>query len=155
MRPSVQDKPQLNGLPQPTNPRFAKTIIDNIAQDMEDYVNRIKVELPILSKSFQAGIDAYTKSGQLLIDMQDVNWEQIEDALSVLDVFKANNTKVQASTNGVKDSIKRIPRMTTRFNHAKRHVTETLDNLLEEYRKEENLTLEAQKIFSDILDKRG
>lgn len=145
---------QLNGLPQPINPRLAKSIIDNLAQDMEDYVNRIKVELPILSKSFQAGIDAYTKSGQLLVDMQDINWKQIEDALSVLGVFKTNNIKVQESTTGVKDSIQKLPRMTTRFNHAKRHVIETLDNLLEEYRKEENLTLEAQRIFSDFLDKR-
>ena len=54
---------------------------------------------------------------------------------------------------GFRSAVQSVPRMTTRLNHAKRHLVEVLDKIIEEYQAVENLSTEAEKVFLGLLEK--
>lgn len=144
---------ELNGLSQPINPNEARPIINRQADTYEDFAQRTAVELPILSTKFRSAIDSYTKSAQLLTDFKSKDTDQIKQAIDVMSSFKTSIVEAQNSTTYLKNAVQSIPRMTTRLNHAKKHLVDILENILEEYKAEESLATEAEKIFVDLLQK--
>lgn len=143
---------ELNQLPVPKNPDKARSIINRFAEDQDYFVERIKVELPILSKSFRLGIDKWIKSTQMMDDLKEDDKTKIEEALTSVKNFKENIIQVKKSTTSFRDNIQAIPRMTTKLNHSKRNVIDTLNNMIEEFITEENLITEAEKVFLNILE---
>ncbi len=150
---TVQRTGEMNQLSKPINPSQARLVTNRFADDWEDFVERMKVEIPILSKAFRSGIDGWTKSAQLLDDFNndEESRAQIESALGVLDSFVNNMAEAKTQTKGFRDIVAGMPRLTVKFNHARKHILEILDNLSEEYDTEENLSIEARRAFSEAL----
>ena len=136
---------EVSKLSQPITPNEARPLINRQADTYENFAQRAEVELPILSTKFRSAIVAYTKSAQLLMDFETKDSDQIKQAIDVMSTFKSAITNAQQSTRNLKDAVQSLPRMTTRLNHAKRHLVDVLDKILEEYEAEENLTTEAEK----------
>jgi len=143
---------EMNSLEKPINPSRAKIVINKFAEKQENFVQRMNVEIPILSKSFRSGIDGWTKSARLLKDFNSDNRPIIEGALDAIRKFKGAIGSARISTRTFKDTVESMPRLTTRFNHSKRLVVEMLGDLIDEYAFEESLSTEAEKIFVGLLE---
>lgn len=142
---------EIKQLSQPINPNEARPIINRQADNWENFAQRADAELPILSSKFRSGIDSYTKAAQLLSDFETKDRDQVKTAIDTLKNLRSVSIDAQKSTLGFRDVVQKTPRMTTRLNHAKRHLVETLDKILEEYEVEENLAFEAEKVFEELL----
>jgi hypothetical protein len=106
-----------------------------------------------LSAKFRSGLDSYTKSAQLLGDFETKDRDQVVNAIDVVRKLKSASIEAQVSTKNFRDVVQKIPRLTVQLNHAKRHLNEVLDDILEEYATEENLATEAESIFLSVLQK--
>jgi hypothetical protein len=144
---------EINRLSQPINPHEARPIINRQAENYENFAQRAEVELPILSAKFRSGLDSYTKSAQLLGDFETKDRDQVVNAIDVVRKLKSASIEAQVSTKNFREVVQKIPRLTVQLNHAKRHLNEVLDDILEEYATEENLATEAESIFLSVLQK--
>jgi len=144
---------EITELSQPINPNQARPIINRQADNWENFSQRAEAELPILSTKFRSGIDSYTRAAQLLNDFETKDRNQVKDALDAITNLRSVSIDAQKNTKHFRDTVQQIPRMTTRLNHAKRRLVDVLDKILEEYKAEENLATEAEKIFTEILEK--
>ena len=143
---------EINNLEKPINPNQARSIINKFAEEQENFVERMKVEIPILSSSFRSGIDNWVKSAELWEDFNSNDKSVIDDALEKIREFKNAISQAKVGTITLSDSIQASPRMTTRFNHSKRRVVEMLGTLIDEYTVEESLCEEAEKVFVQIME---
>jgi len=75
------------------------------------------------------------------------------NAIDAVKKIKSASIESQVSTKNFRDILQKIPRLTVQLNHAKRHLNEVLDDLLEEYTTEENLATETERIFESVLQK--
>ncbi len=139
----------------PINPNQAKQVANGFADDWENFVERMKVEIPIISKAFRLAIDSWTKSTELISDFNNDEEaeKQIQNALDTINDFIKIIADSKENTKGFRDVVAGMPRLTNKFNHAKKHVLEVLDGLLEEFSTEENLSIEAVKAMSSALPK--
>ena len=144
---------EINQLPEPKNPNAARSIVNQFADDLEYYYERMKVEIPILSKSFRSGIDKWTKAAQLLEDFKGQDKSVIENAILTIVTFRNAIINAKQYTQAFRDVVQGQARLTTKFNHSKRMVIEILTTLVEECGIEERLSLEGERIFLDVLSK--
>ncbi len=150
---TAENTKEITELPEPINPKMAKSLVNRQADNWETFAQRAEAELQILSAKFRSGIDAYTKAAQLLNDFETKDRDQVKGAIEAVRNLRSVGIDAQKSTKGFRDTVQKIPRMTTQLNHAKRHLVEVLNKIIEEYEVEENIATEAEKIFNDILEK--
>jgi hypothetical protein len=148
---TVGSTDEMNRLSQPVNPHEARSIINRLAENWENFAQRAEVELPILSAKFRSGIDSYTKSAQLLTDFGTKDRDQVVNAIDAVRKIRSASIEAQVSTKNFRDVLQKIPRLTVQLNHAKRHLNKVLDYIFEEYATEENLSTEAERIFVSVL----
>lgn len=151
----VQDStPRLNDAATNGDIAKGKLIINNIAQIMDEFSQRLNAELPIFSRSYSSAIDAISRSTTL--------WEsdfKSEDLSSIRTNHNQILTLVEAITGALdsmtsmQQTIASLPRMTSVFNKAKRNANESLMNLNRELASSLNLTQEIQKELKRILER--
>jgi Domain of unknown function (DUF4062) len=140
-------------LVQPLSKDQIRKMLDKTAEELENYAGRVEAEVPIMTSSYRKGVDAFGKSGQLMLDF-GVN--KISDVQTRLGTVQSLRTSIVTATDGIRsfrDAIAKLPRMTVNLNHAKRHVYNVLDNILNEYSSAESLTAEVEKSLIDVLHK--
>jgi len=146
---------EINQLSKPINPNEARIIINRQADTWENFATRAEAELPILSAKFRSGINSYAKSAQIMTDFQLQLKDRVtvQGALDAIKTLKVNVIEAIKKTMDLKKAVLNIPRMTVRLNHAKRYLVTVLDEIIDEYEVEENLSTEAEKIIVDVLQK--
>ena len=148
---TIENTAEINQLSKPINPVEAKLLVDSQAGYYEEFAMRAEAELPILSTRFRSGIKSYTRSAQLLEDFESKDKEQVVNALEVIKNLRSVALRAQESTVTFRVIVQKLPRMSVIFNHAKRHVVLVLDKIIDEYKAEENLAGEAEKLIMDVL----
>jgi hypothetical protein len=144
---------EMNNLEKPINPNQARAAVNNFSDDQEYFVARMNVEIPVLSKMFRSGIDKWTKTAKLWEDFKSDDYSQIEGALVAIKTFKEAIGNAKKQTVIFRDAVIGLPRLTTRFNHSRRKVVEMLNGLIDEYNTEESLSIEAEKVFTEIIER--
>ena len=150
---TTENTEEINKLPKPYNPVEARLLVDRQAGYWDEFAKRVEAELPILSARFRSGMQSYTKSAQLLVDFESKDKDMVIGALEAIKNLKSVAKSSQESTGNFKAAIQRIPRMSVKLNHAKRYILRVIDNIIDEYKAEENLASEAEKLLIDVLGK--
>lgn len=108
-----------------------KKVMKLASEDMERYATVLNVQLPILSKSRSGGFDALSKALVVYkdfdIDENDLN--ELDESIRLL-IEAAIDSK--GGLTQFRDTVKGLPRITTQFNKAKKHVTRSLDSVIKE-----------------------
>jgi len=86
----------------------------------------------------------------LLDDFSEDTEEQVVQIRSMLQQLEASIDSSDSPTLAYRDSIARIPRVTTTFNKAKRHAVGVLDSLLVELAKSKTIVRDAQNILNGL-----
>lgn len=132
----------------------AKKISNRAAEDMEQFVSRMKAEIPIFADCYSIAMDAYGSSAMLLPDFQgesDDIIEAIKEAIDTTSSMSSVQDETLDSTRGFRQAIASFPRILRRFNRAKRECLRVMDALIEEMERAKNLTSLVEKTMSDVL----
>jgi hypothetical protein len=138
--------------PMGTDPKMAKRIYDRTADDLETFVARMNIEIPLFSKSFSMGINAIGRAATIYTDINDAS---VEELISVQETTQTLRTGIMQSMDAItsfKDTIDATPRITKTFNRAKRHTVDVLGHLIKEMTSSTTLTLEVEKAIVKAIE---
>ena len=135
-----------------TDIRRTKKVIDSAARDMESFALRMEVEIPLFSKSYYVGIDAYNRA--ISIYANELNRNEQESSKIQKNVRDLRQGIEQAMDSMIRfrDVVDHLPRVTTAFNKSKRHVVNVLDHLLKEFTAAKNLAYNIESIVEKIIE---
>lgn len=140
---SINDKPHNIRI------REARKLIDLLADNMLNFNQRIKIEIPILNEHFSNAIKNYNNAILIFntIQQDESEKDKIRESLTQL------KTSIQESTIGIetmKNSIIETPSLTTKYAKAKKEGTKVLSELNEEFDSYSNLIDELTKTLNNI-----
>jgi Domain of unknown function (DUF4062) len=127
----------------------AKRLISNAASDMDQYVARMKTEVPLFGAAVSEGVSAFVKAMNMSLDdeMENFTQEEIANAMTAVSLLKATIQSTEDSMVGFRNVFVQLPRLTSVLNKAKRNVATVLDTLVIEFQTAQNLTNEAEAVI--------
>lgn len=129
-----------------------KRVINCVAEDMEQFVVQIEAEIPIFSKAYSTGVDAFARAVVLWSeDFGSVDRQKMKSALMMVRKSKTGLGNLRDKITSLRDTIAKIPRLTTVLNQAKRRMLSVLDKLDEQTATAVNLTSEAEKVLEKVI----
>jgi len=138
--------------PQPST-KARKYLIDSSANDMETFVKRLKVEIPLFAETYRSGIDNFSAGLKISIDLKADTVEDIIGVIDSLGIAIKAMTESRDECISFRDTFIRFPSMTKAFNQAKRLAALTLDDLIKEFDIAINLTEALTSEFNEYLKK--
>lgn len=129
----------------------SKRIGNRSAENLEDFVKRMKTEVPIFTKRFQSGIRSTSKAVTLVADFNGPNSPELID---LRDSLVTNLETVKVSTKNFlsfRDTIAQLPRLTAKFNRARKLTILEQDKLLNEMNAFNSLLEESIKLIDSVV----
>lgn len=137
--------------------KLMKRATNRAAEHMDQFIARMKVEIPIFSQSYEEAIKGLGQAASLATDFSTEDTEDIDTALAgliaVVNEIHNSLSVTRHSITGFRDSVSAAPRLTTAFNRSKRNTVAILDEFLAEVDAATSLTLEAQEALQSLLDR--
>lgn len=136
----------------PENLQSRKRIINRVADDFSDYSARMQVEIPIYSESITNGLDKYSKTVSLVPDFEgESTIESLEKSFESLEALVDAKRGALENLSGLRDAVASAPRITTKFNRAKRRTLAVLDSQYQEINSAVNLAEETIVVMREII----
>ncbi len=108
----------------------AKRIINSLANRLTVFAELLGAETPILDKAFAEAMGALDKAIDIAPDFGTEGINAICNTKPVLEEFEQTVGGSSSAMLQMREVINNLPRVTTRFNHAKRSATQSLDSLV-------------------------
>lgn len=144
---------RLSKLPNVNNSIVRETM-KRTAKLLDNYSNRLKIEIPIFYKNFEEAIKAGSNLINLSEDFKNENTvselEETKDAIFVLRMSLPDSIE---SMRSFYESVKTLPRIQKDVNIAKRKLLLQLDDLIDKLRKSLSLTVEFSNEIGNKIDK--
>lgn len=132
-----------------------KSICNHAAENLNQYSTVMESEVPLFAETFAKAIDAYAHASSLVLDFQSEDM-QVKDALeqarSLIIELHATFTSVKESVSAFRESIARTPRMTTKYNQAKRRALAVVDSFISELSSGLHRLEETKKTIETLLN---
>lgn len=132
--------------------KAAKRVAANAARDLEDFVKRMDVEIPLYSESFFTAMDSFGRAAALSSDFGADNSDDLQDALKTVTGLRAASEQSYTQIQNFRGVIEDLPRMTTVFNRARRNTTATLDKLLHELNGTNHQARDVETLLSELIE---
>jgi hypothetical protein len=113
----------------------------------------MRIELPRLAETLFRGLERFGRSAILLSDFQVVDIETVRSALNSVVAFRTSLEESLPSISRLRDVIKGFPRITTKYNHAKREAVRVQDQLISELERAVNISREIESTVTDFLSR--
>ncbi|MGA8140355.1 MAG: DUF4062 domain-containing protein [Desulfobaccales bacterium] len=138
-------------LPPTVRMSAAKRIFQKSAEDMEEFVARTDVEIPIYSKAFEEGFFAFSNVITLSSELGTIAEKDIIESLEGVSSLIATMPNMIISIRELRSTIGNLPLMISRQNVAKRKIINTLNELARETDAGLNLMIEIKKTLQNKL----
>jgi len=113
--------------------RYYKRVTNALAQDMDNFVQRVEVETPIFAKLYRAGTSSMARAASMAPEFGGDTAKHLSDGLEALKrvavVLRGSREKMQS----FRDTITTLPRATGRFIEARRLTVLAIDGLISEF----------------------
>jgi hypothetical protein len=113
--------------------KAAKRIAARAAADLNEYVARTEVDIPIFAEAFATAIGSLGRAASISMEFDRRDTEDLEDLLGNAQSLRQVMTQSSAQLHSFRDSIAGMPRVTSALNRAKRAALSTMDSLLREF----------------------
>jgi len=133
-----------------SNLKLVKRICNSAADNLESYATIMDVEVPLFAAKFTEGIESYAKAAAMLPDFSSEDKEaaqQLDDAIEIAAGLRKSMNGAVQSLAEFRQAIATHPRMTTKYNRAKRHTLKILDRFLAEMKSGSDRLTECQKLL--------
>ncbi len=134
------------------NLKAAKRVAANAARDLEGFVTRMNVEIPLYSDSFSTAMDSFGRAAVITTDFGIDNSDDLSEALSNVSGFRSAMTESSGQIKEFRGVVEGFPRMTTIFNRARRSALSTLDRLLEELNAGSRQARGVETLLSELIE---
>lgn len=131
----------------------AKAIARKSAIDMEEYVARTEVDLPIFSASLRDGIKLYSGLISPSTDLKSYDLRDLKKALKSVSSLKDSIAQTRRHIEDFMEAVDDLPRATTRFARAKRNTVIILGKLIDEFESGELLAVETELAITQTIDR--
>lgn len=121
----------------------AKRIINILADRLDGFADRIEAELTVFDAAYAEAMRAYGKAAFLMPDFGEGYEEALESNLEQLRGIAESIPLAREAILGLAASIERQPRVTTKFNRAKRKSQQALKNVDRQFSGAYTLTREV------------
>ena len=132
------------------NPSKSKGIINAMANDIEGIATGIQAELVPFKSTFTTAIKAYSQAASLLSDFGGETAELLEDAISNTSTLERNAGEAQEALLGLKNAIMTTPRITSKYNRAKKKILEVIGELEREISAVRTSTKQTLQFFEEL-----
>lgn len=133
------------------NLKAAKRVAENAAQDLQDFVSRMNVEIPLFSESFSTAMNSFGRAAALTTDFRSDNSVHLRNALDNVISFRSGMIQSRDQIRDFRGRISAFPRMTTAFNRARRETLATLDTLLQVLDTGDRQSIEVETLLSELI----
>jgi hypothetical protein len=131
--------------------RDARTVIEKAAVDMDQYVARMRTELPLHREALQKGTDAVTRAAMMQADFGSNDRRQLQDAKVGLSALADALGGAHDAAATFRATIQAMPRMTVALNRAKRDTVKVVGEVLESLSAGRKVLVEAIKAIDVLL----
>ncbi len=133
------------------NPSKSKKIINTLADDVGKIAIDIQSEIVPFKNTYGTGIRAYGRAASLLPDFGGDTAELLKDAISNTATLEQEASKAQEALIGLKNTIVATPRITSKYNKAKKKILEVLGDLDRELSAVTTSTKQTRQFFEELL----
>lgn len=135
------------------NVRVFRRITDRTAEDMETYASRVEAQLPELSHVYHVTFGAISQAATLILDFEPENSSDLARTADEALELKGVIAGVIGSVTGFRDTIAGLPRITTKFNKAKRHAVRAIDAMIGEFEKLRALASDVETAVRETIER--
>lgn len=129
----------------------AKRISNKAAEDLESFVLRVSVQLPEFHKQHSIAMEAF---GKIALMAEEPSDNDIESARNVLDQMRSYRQVIAESSGTLmsfRDSLSKLPKMTTAFNRARKRGAAVTDDLLAQLRVASNQAVDVEELLERLI----
>ena len=146
----TQDLTDAQSEPGDINPSGAKKIINAMANDIERIAISIQAEIVPFKNTFGTAIKAYGQAASLLSDFGGDTAGLLEDAISTTLILERETSKAQEALLGLKNALMETPRVTSKYNKAKKKILEVLGELEREISAARTSTKQTGRFLEEL-----
>lgn len=150
----TEEMKQLSASGNNKNLKLVKRIIANLARDCDDYVVRMKAEIPLYSQFFNGTMASFSRAATITSSFGIDNSDDLQRTLDSIVTLRTSITESQGNLNKFRIAIENMPRMTTILNRARRNATAMLDELDNEWNASERQTRDVENLLSELIRQR-
>lgn len=133
--------------------RDYKKIINSMAEKLSDYGEELSEITPNYKRTMGDGLNYYSQMVTVLEDFQSDDTTHFESVhASLVGIIEAIDN-AYPNIEGLRDSIKAVPRMTSKFNRAKRQAAAAIDDFLVEQIRTQAMTSDIVQLVEDMINK--
>lgn len=131
--------------------REARALIEKTAGDMDQFVARMKAEIPLFREALRKGADSAARAALLGAAMANDDRKQVREARGGLVSFRDALAGAHGSTDSFRASVQGLPRMTAMLNRAKRETAAVLQEVIESLEEGRRIVSETIKALDVLL----
>lgn len=135
---------KLSGTSESIRIREGKRIVNQVAEDLFNFVNRSKVEIPIFKSNYEVAFKAFSNSYSIWQTL-DADKDDLEKVRESIEFLKEMTIGLISNVSAFRETIENLPHMTSLLNKAKKQTLEVLDAL----KKELEFTLQLANEFDN------
>ena len=113
--------------------KAAKRIAGRAAADLTEYVARTEVDIPIFAEALATAMGSLGRAASISMEFDPRNTRDLEDLLANARSLRNGLTQARAQLHSFRESIARMPRVTSALNKARRTALLTMTSLLREF----------------------
>ena len=129
----------------------ARSLIDRVALDMNIYVTRLKGEIPLFDQQLHACVSAAAQIALITSESASAN-SQSKETVEQLTELGASIDEAIEGMASFRDSVLRVPRMTSNLNRAKREAAAVLQDILSSMESARDLIAETKLTVGPVMD---
>ena len=133
-----------------SEPGKYKGIVNAFADDTERIATGIQAELLPLKNAYGTGIKVYGQAASFLPDFGEDSVKQLGSSIPEISTFERKIGKAQEALLGLKNAIANTPRITSKYNRAKKRILEVLGELDREMSAIRTSTKQTLQLFEEL-----
>ena len=133
------------------NLKSVKRMAANAARDLNNYVARMRVEIPLYSQSFTSAMVSFSQAATLITDFEIDNVDNLQILLNNTAALRLGISQSREHFQDFRTAIKQLPRMTTVFNHARRDTIAMMDEFHDELNASERQVHDVENLLSELI----
>lgn len=144
-----------SGVPIEMDRAEIKRLSKQAAEDMLFYARQSEADLPLYAEASRKIFDRLARAAALVPDFGPEQIAELRNTLRSVRDMRAQASDAEQAIAGFRESIARLPRLSTDINKAKRRTVAAVNAIVEEMKNTQGLAGEVEKIIRDILDEHG
>ena len=142
---------ELDGSEESTKISASKQILNLSADTLTHYARHVEEEIPLFKDSYSEAIRCFERAAVLLDDFDAPDLEDLRLTARRIEGMRDSLKHAGAGVGQLRQTVAGLPRVTTRFNRAKRAATAAMDRLESELDAAVRLTDQTATLLTEVI----